>query len=214
MPLASWTPLYSAGLDYCSWTVTSAVNRIEAELDGSAVDVPMINKHWLMSYHGWFNALYRDKYYYLGDKELMTAAMLMDLGLFFFGPVRSVVHCLKYGFGHLPFTGPMDSFVCKLMAFYNSRLARIAQKRTPQASTAVRICAVARSLRDSHRLRRCSRWSGVESRSGSVRSCAAPASPPWQRKKFLPLWLLPPYHRKWPIRPIAILSRPLSVTAS
>lgn len=122
-------PLYSAGLDYCSWTVTSAVNRIEAEMDGSPVDVPMINKHWLMSYHGWFNALYRDKYYYLGDKELMTAAMFMDLGLFFFGPVRSVVYCLKYGFGHLPFTGPMDSFVCKLMAFYNRRLAHIARKR-------------------------------------------------------------------------------------
>jgi len=122
-------PLYSAGLDYCSWTVTSAVNRIEAEFSNESVDVPMINKHWLMSYHGWFNALYRDKYYYLGDKELMTAAMFMDLGLFFFGPVRSAVYCLKYGFGHLPFTGPVDSMVGRFMAFYNRRLAHIARKR-------------------------------------------------------------------------------------
>ena len=50
------------------------------------------------SYRGWFEALYKDKYHYLGDKELMTAAFLMDLGLFFFGPVRSVVRCPAQGF--------------------------------------------------------------------------------------------------------------------
>jgi hypothetical protein len=74
--------------------------------------------------------LYKDKYYYLGDKELMTAAFLMDLGLFFFGPVRSVVRCPKSGFSQFPFEGSFDGVIVRrLMAFYNRRLARIAQKR-------------------------------------------------------------------------------------
>ena len=72
----------------------------------------------------------KDKYHYLGDKELMTAAFLMDLGLFFFGPVRSVVRCPKAGFSQFPFEGSFDGMVVRrLMAFYNRRLVRIAQKR-------------------------------------------------------------------------------------
>ena len=122
-------PLYSQGLDYCSWTVTSAVNRIKAELDGEPFCLKDLNERWLRSYHGWFKALYKDKYYYLGDQELMTAAFLLDLGTFFFGPVRSVSTCVKYGFGRFPFDGPVDGGVGKFMAFYNRRLSRIAQKR-------------------------------------------------------------------------------------
>jgi hypothetical protein len=60
----------------------------------------------------------------------MTAAFLMDLGLFFFGPVRSVIRCPRGGFIEFPFEGSIDgAIVSTLMAFYNKRLARIAQKR-------------------------------------------------------------------------------------
>lgn len=122
-------PLYSQGLDYCSWTVTAAVNRIKDELDGKSVCLKDINQRWLRSYHGWFNALYKDKYHYLGDKELMTAAFFLDLGSFFFGPVRAVSMCVKHGFGRFPFDGPVDGRVGKFMAFYNHRLSIIGQKR-------------------------------------------------------------------------------------
>jgi hypothetical protein len=62
--------------------------------------------------------------------ELMTAAFLMDLGLFFYGPVRSVVRCPRAGFAEFPFEGRLDgAIVRKIMAFYNQRLARIARKR-------------------------------------------------------------------------------------
>jgi hypothetical protein len=55
---------------------------------------------------------------------------LMDLGLFFFGPVRSVVRCSKSGFCQFPFEGPFDGVVVRrLMALYNRRLARLAQRR-------------------------------------------------------------------------------------
>jgi hypothetical protein len=59
-----------------------------------------------------------------------TAAFLMDLGLFFVGPVRSVIRCPHTGFVEFPFEGWLDgAIVSRLMAFYNKRLARIAQKR-------------------------------------------------------------------------------------
>jgi flavin-dependent dehydrogenase len=123
-------PLYSQGLDYCSWTVSVAVDRIVRESQGTRCDLENLNVRFARSYRGWFEALYKDKYHYLGDKELMTAAFLMDLGLFFFGPVRSVVRCPKAGFSQFPFEGAFDGVVVRrLMSFYNQRLTRIAQKR-------------------------------------------------------------------------------------
>ncbi|MGB7837642.1 MAG: NAD(P)/FAD-dependent oxidoreductase [Terrimicrobiaceae bacterium] len=123
-------PLYSQGLDYCSWTVCAAVERIAQEARGEPRDLKDLNERFSRSFRGWFEALYKDKYHYLGDKELMTAAFLMDLGLFFFGPVRSVVRCPRAGFSKFPFEGPIDGVVVsRFMGFYNKRLARIAQKR-------------------------------------------------------------------------------------
>jgi len=122
-------PLYSQGLDYCSWTVSSAVQRIVAECDGKTVDVADINTRFSRSYHAWFQALYKDKYYYLGDAELMRAAFLLDIGLWFFGPVREICKCPQGGFQRFPFDGPVDGLVSKLMALYNRRLAKLGAAR-------------------------------------------------------------------------------------
>lgn len=122
-------PLYSAGLDFCSFTVSAAVTRILDEGEGMKVDWQDLNERFSRSYHGWFNALNRDKYYYLADAELMTAAFLMDLGLFFFGPVRELLICPKGGFQRFPFDGPVDGAVSRFMAFYNRRLATLGKKR-------------------------------------------------------------------------------------
>jgi hypothetical protein len=123
-------PLYSQGLDYCSWTVSVAVERILRENRGESCDFEDLNARFSRSYWNWFEALYKDKYYYLGDKELMTAAFLLDLGLFFVGPVRSVIRSPRAGFAEFPLQGGLDGrIVSRIMAFYNERLARIAQKR-------------------------------------------------------------------------------------
>ena len=122
-------PLYSAGLDFCSWTITAAVNRIFAELDGQKVNHAETNARFLRSYHGWFRALIKDKYHYLGDAQLMEAAFLMDLGWFFFGPVRELCKCPKGGFARFPFDGPVDGAVSQFMGFASRRLKKIALKR-------------------------------------------------------------------------------------
>ncbi len=122
-------PLYSAGLDYNSWTVSAAVERILREARGEVVDLETLNANFQKSFLSWFRGLYLDKYEYLGDRPLMTAAYLMDLGLFFFGPVREIVRDVRRGFAQMPFTGEVDGQVARLMAFYNARLAELARQK-------------------------------------------------------------------------------------
>ncbi|MDD5200277.1 MAG: NAD(P)/FAD-dependent oxidoreductase [Terrimicrobiaceae bacterium] len=122
-------PLYSPGLDYCAWSVRLALGRIKAEAAGGAVDLGRINRRFRQSYDTWFRALYKDKYYYLGDAELMSAAYWMDISLFYLGPVREITNARGPDLDCLPFNGPVDGAVGRFMAFYNRRLAVIARKR-------------------------------------------------------------------------------------
>lgn len=122
-------PLYSQGLDYASWTIAAALDRIRAETGGETVCLDTINREFLRSYHTWFEALYKDKYHYLGDGSLMTPAFMMDIGLFFFGPVREIVGCREKGFAQFPFNGPVDKFVGRVMCLYNRRLAALGRRR-------------------------------------------------------------------------------------
>jgi len=123
-------PLYSPGMDYCSWTSRLAFARIRSEYRGETVDLEDINSRFRTSYDTWFRALYLNKYYYLGDAEIMSIAYMLDIGLFFIGPVReSISRRGSCDSNCLPFTGPVDTLVGKLMKFYNRRLFHIALKR-------------------------------------------------------------------------------------
>jgi len=122
-------PLYSAGLDYCSWTVRCALGRIAAEAKGESVDLEKVNRHFRESYAMWFESLYRDKYVYLGDAELMAAAFWMDIALFYMGPVREVTTAREADMECFPFNGPVDRLAGRFMRFYNGRLALLARKR-------------------------------------------------------------------------------------
>ncbi len=122
-------PLYSPGLDYCSWTVRCALGRIAEEAAGRPVDLDALNARFVHSYDTWFRALYKDKYYYLGDAELMSAAYLMDIALFFMGPVREITTARERDLDCLPFNGPVDGMAGRFMKFYNRRLAHIARRR-------------------------------------------------------------------------------------
>lgn len=124
-------PLYSQGLDYCGHTISAVVKIINGDLMGedSCMAVDAYNRQYPISYFRWYKALYKDKYYYLGDAELMWAAFLMDIATYFIGPVRGVYENPETEFGTLPYQGKIGNIFAKFMAFYNMRLAAIAQKR-------------------------------------------------------------------------------------
>jgi flavin-dependent dehydrogenase len=124
-------PLYSQGLDYCGHTVYAVTQMIKRATMGEDVSETLdyLKNAYQRSYRYWFEALYKDKYEYMGDAELIRIAFIMDLGTYFVGPVRLVYDNLEYEFTRLPYDGPAGTFFARFMAFYNRRLIAMARKR-------------------------------------------------------------------------------------
>jgi flavin-dependent dehydrogenase len=124
-------PLYSQGLDYCSHSAYNVHNLVAHSLEGQCVkeEAEHYRKEFLESYFRWYNALYKDKYHYLGDAELMWAAFLLDLSTYFLGPVRLVYDQTVDEFSRMPYNGAGGRFFAWWMSVYNRRLTVIAKKR-------------------------------------------------------------------------------------
>jgi hypothetical protein len=124
-------PLYSQGLDYCAHSVYGAFALLRDHYSGECVKekIPWRNTEFKRSYFDWFNALYKEKYWYLGDAEIMHAAFLMDIGTYFIGPVRGVYHFEDMEFSQMPYYGKVGGGFAKFMALYNRRLVALAKKK-------------------------------------------------------------------------------------
>lgn len=124
-------PFYSPGMDWISFSASATAALIDGCLRGrpAAPRVARHNERFALSYQRWFDAIYRDKYYYMGDHELMTLAFRLDLGLYYFGVVSQP---FKYGEAILEipaFAGNYSGAAAKLLALYNRRLAAMARSR-------------------------------------------------------------------------------------
>lgn len=124
-------PLYSQGLDYCAHTVYAAHTILADALRGACVRERLAdyNANFTESCRRWFNALYKGKYGYMGDAELMFTAFLLDLSMYFLGPVRLVYSDGKMEFSRLPYQGAAGRRVARFMEFYNRRLAALGELR-------------------------------------------------------------------------------------
>lgn len=124
-------PFYSPGMDWITYTTHRARDLILGQLNGEDVArlVMLHNSDFTNSYHRWFNALYKDKYQYFGDYELMRVAFLLDLGLYYFGVVRHPYQCGTMHLSYASFSKRRALPAFYLMSFYNRRLAKIAQVR-------------------------------------------------------------------------------------
>lgn len=125
-------PFYSPGLDWLGFTTARAAQLIGAQHSGAS-DMPMLvdkhNRDFIKSYQRWFDALYRDKYDYIGDYDLMRIAFRLDLGLYYLGVVSQ-----PYRLGHAAFlvpyfTVPASTPFYRFMAFYARRLAAMGRNR-------------------------------------------------------------------------------------
>jgi flavin-dependent dehydrogenase len=124
-------PLYSPGMDWISFTTTATTALIVAERRGEPV-APLVEKHnadFTRSYRRWFEAIYQDKYDYLGEFDLMRIAFRMDLGLYYLGIVSQP---FKFGAKALaipPFAPAVSAPVYYFIRTYNRRMAAIARDR-------------------------------------------------------------------------------------
>ncbi|MDB6128577.1 MAG: electron transfer flavoprotein [Verrucomicrobia bacterium] len=124
-------PFYSPGMDWISFSASAASALISDSFRGKPV-APRVERHnrnFVQSYDRWFRALYQDKYYYMGDFELMTLAFRLDLGLYYLGIVTQP---FKHGNRILetpPFAHEKSYWPFRLMELYNRRLVSIARDR-------------------------------------------------------------------------------------
>ena len=129
-------PFYSPGMDWLSFSVTCATELILAQQRGEPVAalVESYNVKFGRSYARWFEALYLNKYEYMGDYELMRLSFLLDLGFYYLGvaaqPYRRGAEALR----EPVFTTGHSVPVFHLMRFYNRRLASIARARHARSS--------------------------------------------------------------------------------
>jgi flavin-dependent dehydrogenase len=124
-------PLYSPGLDFCSYTTYYVADMLAANLSGEEVAERRryYNEQFAITYRLWFETLYKDKYYYMGDAELMSAALLLDVGSYFVGLVSPAYRDPECAFLRLPFEGTPGRVVGRMMKFYNRRLVALAKRR-------------------------------------------------------------------------------------
>src|SRR4051812_4501722 len=125
-------PLYSPGLDFCSYTSSYVADFLARSLTGEDVSerVRDYNTHFPVMYRYWFEALYRDKYYYMGDAELMSAALLLDVASYYFGLVIPAYENPEKAFSDLPFRGRPGRVAAKMIGFYNRRLVAMGKRRS------------------------------------------------------------------------------------
>jgi flavin-dependent dehydrogenase len=124
-------PFYSPGMDWISFTTSATANLILARHRGEEL-VPLLTKHnrdFARSYACWFQALYQDKYEYMGDFELMRLAFLLDLGLYYMGvasqPFKRGANALREPVFSTPPSVPFFHFI----RAYNRRFAQMARAR-------------------------------------------------------------------------------------
>ncbi|CAN5693215.1 hypothetical protein BH20VER1_BH20VER1_03820 [soil metagenome] len=124
-------PLYSPGLDFCSYTSYYVADFVARDIAGEDITdrVRYYREQYPVMYRYWFETLYKDKYHYMGDAELMSAALLLDVGTYFIGLVIPLYKNPESAFFNLPFEGVPGRVFGGMMKFYNRRLVTLAQRR-------------------------------------------------------------------------------------
>jgi len=124
-------PFYSPGMDWISYTSSRAVDLISAALKGGSIQdrIERHNRDLAISHRSWFTALYKDKYEYMGEWDLMSLAFRLDLGLYYLCIVSQPFRDGARALLNLPFTAPISRPFYHLIRTYNSRLAAMARER-------------------------------------------------------------------------------------
>jgi len=124
-------PFYSPGMDWISFTATRAADLIAAQRRGEPLGerVALHNRDFARSHGRWFEAVYKDKYEYIGEFDLMGIAFTLDLGFYYLGIASQP---FKMGMKALlvpPFSDPASVPFFYLIRSYNRRFAQIARRR-------------------------------------------------------------------------------------
>ena len=124
-------PFYSPGMDWISFTASRAADTITRHRAGepAAGLIENHNRDLTVCHTRWFDALYRDKYQYIGEFDLLNLAFRLDLSLYYWGVVEPVFNLGEAAYLAPPFSPPSGRVFAALMRTYNRRFAKIANRR-------------------------------------------------------------------------------------
>jgi flavin-dependent dehydrogenase len=131
-------PYYSPGLDHASFSVEATVEIVKAQTAGEeagktgrpiADRISDHNEIFLRSYHRFFQSIYKDKYFYMGEHDLLTAAFLVETAQYYIFVVTPAYRFFGK-FHWMPVLGPKPAFISyHMMRIYNRRFKAIALAR-------------------------------------------------------------------------------------
>ena len=124
-------PFYSPGMDWISFTASSAAHLVTQAFRGESMPelIARHNHDFSVCASRWFEALHKDKYEYMGEFDLMSIAFRLDYSLYVWGVAEPAFHIGDEAFYSPPFSPPSGFLFWKLMSCYNRRLAKIARRR-------------------------------------------------------------------------------------
>lgn len=125
-------PFYSPGLDWLAFTTAGAAHLVGEQTAGQTEIAKLLDRHnreFARSYQRWFEAIYRNKYDYLGDFELMRLAFLLDLGLYYLGIVTQPFYRGPKALLEPYFSTPPSTPFYHFMRTYNRRFAAMSRDR-------------------------------------------------------------------------------------
>ena len=127
-------PFYSPGLDQMAFSVYSRVGLIQKALSGTPADemaeeYELHNKRYARYFTYFYEAIFRDKYYVMGDYDTMTTAFLMDTSLYYLAAVIPVYRWSSERLGLPPYYQDGSEIAFYPMRFYNRRLVAIAKRK-------------------------------------------------------------------------------------
>ena len=124
-------PYYSPGLDHAAFSVDATTSIIGADAKGEDIRARIAehNATFLRSYHRFFRSVYKDKYYYMGEADLLAASFLLDTAQYYIFLVIPAYRFMKK-FHWMPVLGPKPAYVSyNVMSLYNRRFKSIAMNR-------------------------------------------------------------------------------------
>ncbi|MGH7336501.1 MAG: NAD(P)/FAD-dependent oxidoreductase, partial [Myxococcota bacterium] len=124
-------PYYSPGLDHVGFSV-EATTRLVLDDAAGKLGPERIAEHneiFLRSYWRFFESIFEGKYKYMGEADLLSAAMLLDTAQYYIFVVIPAYRIHKR-FHWMPVLGPKEAFFAYyLLRLYHRRFQRLADLR-------------------------------------------------------------------------------------
>jgi flavin-dependent dehydrogenase len=127
-------PFYSPGLDQMAFSVYARVELLTKAFSGASAEemdkaYEDHNRCYSRFFRYFYESIYQDKYYVMGDYDTMTAAFLLDTALYYCAAVMPVYRWSHSRLGVPPFYQDGAAVGYYPIRFYNRRLVSIAKRK-------------------------------------------------------------------------------------